>query len=322
MAENNLLISSATVFTGGTYSDMADRAQLLNLHIPRQTQFYAIQSIYLIPVILYAYREQHDKLTEHLTQERASGRKIELCGDARCDSPGFSSKYSTYSFQDDATKEIVHFELVEVTEASSSVAMEAMGFQRGLNHLLYMGVDIGVMTTDRSPSIRKIMRDTCTDIHHEFDPWHKSVKKKLVTASNKKDNKDLQPWVKSIINHLYWSCESCKGDQEECVHWWKSLLHHICGVHRWEENGVEHTCHHPPLTEVQQRRRKWIKADSPPFQALKAIVMDRNLLQDLKQMSCFKHTVLCDDFKSLRAKMSCGHTVTPMSLTIWCLCAG
>ncbi|KAL7405012.1 hypothetical protein ABVT39_022367 [Epinephelus coioides] len=118
----------------------------------------------------------------------------------------------------------------------------------------------------------------------------KSVKKKLVTASTKKDNKDLQPWVKSIINHLYWSCESCKGDQEECVRRWKSLLHHICGVHRWEENGVEHTCHHSPLAEEHQSRRKWIKADSPPFQALKAIVMDRSLLQDLKQMSRFKHT--------------------------------
>ncbi|KAJ4948546.1 hypothetical protein JOQ06_020079 [Pogonophryne albipinna] len=27
---------------------------------------------------------------------------------------------------------------------------------------------------------------------------------------------------------------------------------------------------------------------------------------------------LCEDYKSLRAKMSCGHAVTPMSLTIWC----
>ncbi|XP_045897790.1 probable E3 ubiquitin-protein ligase RNF144A-A [Micropterus dolomieu] len=27
---------------------------------------------------------------------------------------------------------------------------------------------------------------------------------------------------------------------------------------------------------------------------------------------------LCEDFKSLRAKMSCGHAVTPMSLTNWC----
>ncbi|KAI9543269.1 hypothetical protein NQZ68_011918 [Dissostichus eleginoides] len=30
------------------------------------------------------------------------------------------------------------------------------------------------------------------------------------------------------------------------------------------------------------------------------------------------HDFECNDFKSLRAKMSCGHTVTPMSLTNWC----
>lgn len=29
---------------------------------------------------------------------------------------GYSCKYSTYSFQDDATKEILHFELVQVNK--------------------------------------------------------------------------------------------------------------------------------------------------------------------------------------------------------------
>ena len=56
--------------------------------------------------------------------------------------------------------------------ASSTVAMEAMGFKRGLDHLLTMGVDVGVITTDRAPSIRKIMRETYSGIRHEFDSWH------------------------------------------------------------------------------------------------------------------------------------------------------
>lgn len=50
--------------------------------------------------------------------------------------------------------------------------MEAMGFQRGLNHLLDLGLDIGVMVTDRSPSIRKLMRESYGNIRHEYDPWH------------------------------------------------------------------------------------------------------------------------------------------------------
>ncbi|CAL8373346.1 unnamed protein product [Gadus morhua 'NCC'] len=40
------------------------------------------------------------------------------------------------------------------------------------------------------------------------------VKKKLVAASNKKDNRELQPWQKAITIDLYWSCSSSHGDVE------------------------------------------------------------------------------------------------------------
>lgn len=129
-----------------------------------------------------------------------------------------------------------------------------MGFQRGLNHLLYLGVDVGVMVTDRSPSIRKLMRESCANIRHEYVPWHvnKSMYHKQINTyphiyhlvaskmeasylmllmywgwcfqcgvsrrnwwlSKKKDHKDLLPWVRSISNHLYWSCSSSHGDEE------------------------------------------------------------------------------------------------------------
>ncbi|CAM4530108.1 unnamed protein product [Leuciscus chuanchicus] len=292
MAENNLLISASTFFTGTTHTTISDWAELLHTPIPKKTQYYSMQSIYLIPVIQQAYRDQHEKFMERLVQLSASGHKVELCGDARSDSPGFSSKYCTYSFQDDATKEIIHFELVQVTETTSSVAMEVLGFQRGLDYLLDRGVVVGVVTTDRSPSVRKLMKDNYTGIQHEFDPWHvsKSVKKKLVLISNKKNNKDLQPWIKSITNHLYWSCSTSKGDKEDCVRRWKSLLHHICGIHRWEEDGAQYTCHHTTLTEDEQRRKRWLRPDSSAFVALKGVVLDKNLVRDLRQMSLFKHT--------------------------------
>ncbi|XP_045919645.1 uncharacterized protein LOC123979657 isoform X6 [Micropterus dolomieu] len=77
---------------------------------------------------------------------------------------------------------------------------------------------------------------------------------------------------------------------DPCLPRWKSPLHHICGVHRWEENGIEYTCHHPVLTEEQRGRKTWLKADSPAFQALKADAMDKILLRALKQMTRFTHT--------------------------------
>ncbi|XP_076132105.1 uncharacterized protein LOC143114408 [Alosa pseudoharengus] len=103
MARNNLLACAATFFTGATYSDIKEWAELINLQLPGKTQFYAVQSKYLIPVINHAYKGQQQKILERISQLSASGQKLEMCGDARCDSPGYSCKYSTYSFQDDAT---------------------------------------------------------------------------------------------------------------------------------------------------------------------------------------------------------------------------
>ncbi|KAL0153959.1 hypothetical protein M9458_050716 [Cirrhinus mrigala] len=304
MGRNNLLSCAATFFTGATYSDIKEWAKLINLQLPSKSQFYAIQSKYLIPVTNHAYKGQQQKILERIFQLSAAGQKLEMCGDARCDSPGYSCKYSTYSFQDDATKEILHFELVQVTEASSSVAMEAMGFQRGLNHLLDLGLDIGVMVTDRSPSIRKLMRESYGNIRHEYDPWHvnKSLKKKLASVSNKKNYRELRPWLRSISNHLYWSCSSSHGDEQECVRRWTSVLHHIRGIHRWEENGREYQCAHPPLSEEDQEKKRWLEHDSPAFRALTELVEEKTLLRDLRQMALFKHTGSLEVFHNVTLK--------------------
>ncbi|KAL7404900.1 hypothetical protein ABVT39_020705 [Epinephelus coioides] len=50
--------------------------------------------------------------------------------------------------------------------------MESVGFRRGLDRLLDSGVNVDVVTTDRAPSIQKIMRESYPDLRHQFDPWH------------------------------------------------------------------------------------------------------------------------------------------------------
>ncbi|XP_030208804.1 bis(5'-adenosyl)-triphosphatase enpp4 isoform X4 [Gadus morhua] len=192
----------------------------------------------------------------------------------------------------------------QVTEATSSPAMETLGFRRGLDRLLQAGVRVDVITTDRSPSIRKLMRETYSDIQHQFDPWHvaKGLKKKLTAAANNKKNIDLQPWLKAITNHLWWSCQSCGGDAEELKRRWKSVLHHICGIHRWEEDGQEKTCYHRDLTEEQQRRKKWLQTDSAAFQTLSDHVLNKNLLKDLNHMTLFQHTGALEVYHSAMLK--------------------
>ena len=77
---------------------------------------------------------------------------------------------------------------------------------------------------------------------------------------------------------------------QEAVRHWKSLLHHICGVHRWEEDNVEQRCKHRDYTAEEQQKRVWLTPNTPPYNALKAIVLDPFVLRDLKQMALFKHT--------------------------------
>ncbi|XP_039634607.1 uncharacterized protein LOC120544717 [Perca fluviatilis] len=109
-------------------------------------------------------------------------------------------------------------------------------------------------------------------------------------------------WLKSISNHLYWSCSSSHGDGEECVRRWKSQLQHIVGIHRWEEDGIQQTCHHAPLTANEQQRKRWMTVDSQAYRALKSIVLENNILRDLRQMALFKHTGALEVFHSSMLK--------------------
>jgi len=111
MPKNNLLVASSILFTGSTYTEVLDWAELLNLQIPKKTTFYSLQSTYLIPVIEYAYQDHHKEILKKL---QTIGGGISICGDGRSDSPGFSAKYTTYSFMSDETKEIIMVELVQV----------------------------------------------------------------------------------------------------------------------------------------------------------------------------------------------------------------
>ncbi|XP_073721471.1 uncharacterized protein [Misgurnus anguillicaudatus] len=179
MGENNLLTAAATLFTGSTYTDIADWAGLLNLQLPKHANFHNLQASYLFPVIEEAYTQQENIIKAKLICQTEDGEGVQLCGDGRSDSPGYSSKYNTYSFMDESNKQIVAFELMQVSQASSSVAMEPLAFKKGLEKILDEGIDVKVVTTDRHPSIRKIMREEYPQIIHQFDPWHvaKGLKK-------------------------------------------------------------------------------------------------------------------------------------------------
>ena len=59
--------------------------------------------------------------------EYLRGNQLHLSGDGRCDSPGYSAKYGTYTLTDSATDLILDYSLVQVSDVGSSVAKEKRG---------------------------------------------------------------------------------------------------------------------------------------------------------------------------------------------------
>ncbi|KAK7909693.1 hypothetical protein WMY93_014377 [Mugilogobius chulae] len=261
--ENNLVSSAAIIFTGTTHNEIAEWADLLNLQLPKKTSYYSLQSTYMIPVVHKAYTDMQEKNLSELQEKASQGGHTDICGDARSDSPGYSAKYTCYSFMDDTTKKIIMSDLIQVSEATSSPAMESVGFRRGLDRLLDSGVSVDVVTTDRAPSIRKIMRESYPKLKHQLT--HGMLPKELKRR-------------------------------------WTSILYHVCGIHRWEEDEQEYRCYHDDLSDEQQKYKKWLKKGCAAWNALKGVVLDKNLLRDLSQMTLFKHTGNLEVFHSSMLK--------------------
>ena len=68
-------------------------------------------------------------------QELINKSVINLNGDGRCDSPGHNAKYGTYTLMDDDSGKEVAFRVVQVSEVTSSNAMEKEGFKHCIESL-------------------------------------------------------------------------------------------------------------------------------------------------------------------------------------------
>ena len=161
-----------------------------------------------------------------------------------------------------ATNLIVDFQLTQCTETTSSVAMEKHGLEKVLQRT-EESFQAGTLVTDRSPSIKKAMR-THKNIEHQFDIWHyaKSIAGKIRGSCKRKDWMPLLEWLPAIIIHLWWCCRTCGGSAEMLLEKWDSILYHVTNRHTWTEGCLFLQCAHSPLTEEQQRRKKWLKPGS------------------------------------------------------------
>ena len=297
----NKAIAASILLSGSSYAPFRESMDIAKIQMFGKSFFYETQNHLLFPAINNVYQKKRREIYERTKKQS----KIELVGDEQCDSPGFSATFGTYTLMNEVNDEIVDFFICHVRNAGNSQGMEKYGLKFLLRYLHQHGLNVNTLTTDQHVQVRKFLRTEYPDICHQFDVWHRSknLKKKLEKLAKKKAFVDIQPWIKSIINHFWWACCNCDGDVTKLEDMWTSVLYHIRNVHRWKGAKSSYkSCSHPKLSVRDRLAKKWLKKNSTAFSALENIIRDEKLLKDLPNLVKFKHSGNIEVFHNLKLK--------------------
>ena len=102
-AAGNVLLSGAILFTGNTFSRVSEVASAINLAFLSKSDYHNWQKKHLFPVINDRWQQEKAAVLADLLDRNS----VTLLGDGRCDSPGYSAKYGTYTMMDKESEKIV-----------------------------------------------------------------------------------------------------------------------------------------------------------------------------------------------------------------------
>ncbi|XP_046548601.1 uncharacterized protein LOC124258581 [Haliotis rubra] len=175
--------------------------------------------------------------------------------------------------------------------------MEKEGFQRSVQLLQAEGLTLSTLITDRHPQIQKLVRETMPAVSHFYDVWHvaKGLRKKLEALAKEKDCEALSPWIKSIVNHLYWCAASTPhGDPELVLEKWRSVINHVQNIH--VGHGARfNECQHP-LEGSEAPKKKWLKCGTKAAEKLGLLLEKPRLLKDVRKISPQYQTSAVESF--------------------------
>ena len=296
--EGNLALSAGLFFSGIQFSKFQQFSSAINLNSIGENCYYTLRDKYVFPVIDTHWEKEQTRVINTL-KDRVD--PVTLAGDGRCDSPGHSAKYGTYTMLDVVSDQVVDFKVVSVCEVKNSNAMEKKGFIDTLNTIEEAVVRVAGVSTDSHPQIKKYMREEQKDKKHHIDPWHaiKNVTKKLYASSKKKGCEKLSQWIPSITNHFWWSIETCDGDADILKEKWLSITNHVVNRHEFPNNKVFKKCEHGVLDD-SARRKKWLKPGSPPHNTLLKIIHDTRLQKTLPHLTDCIRTTALEAYHSLK----------------------
>ena len=178
-------------------------------------------------------------------------------------------------------RDVVAFNVVQVSDVSSANAMEKEGFSRCLQDLEEKRITIDRIATDRHVSISSSMKKDFPHINHQYDVWHLSkwVVKKLTNKAKQKGCEEMAPWIQSTSNHLWWCSATCDGNVQLLRETWKSVLDQVVNKDKWSGNTLFHQCFHRRISSSEAKQICWLKPGSQAHIALEEVVLIKSFLK-------------------------------------------
>ena len=105
----NLVLAAASFFTACPPTRLLNTLQQSNIACFSEATYYKIQAAYLVVSVRSVWQQCQNRL---LAARR--GKAVKLAWDGRCDSPGHTDKYGSYTLMDAETSEVLHVELLQV----------------------------------------------------------------------------------------------------------------------------------------------------------------------------------------------------------------
>jgi len=280
-------MSGAILFSGASYTKTLRALGSMGLVCISDSTFKKHSREFLQPTVYRMWKAEQELL---LNQLAAMSGKLEIGSDGRADSPGHSAKYGSYSVLELRLNKVIDIQLVQSNEVGGSYHMELEGLARTVELLTALKLTIGVIVTDRHPSIQKWIRENIPNTTHYYDVWHvaKGLTKKMEGIAKQKECQLVREWIRSISNHLYWCAASSQGLSGDVIAAkWLSVVQHIQNVHD--------NCSHGEL----DYQRKWFVPNTLAWQKLSTLLTSSRLVSDVRKLSPLQQTSSVEAFHSL-----------------------
>ena len=111
---------------------------------------------------------------------------------------------------------------------------------------------------------------------------------------------ELQPWVRSISDHLYWAAATSADEPSDMiVAKWLSICNHLINKHKGHEDTLYSKCTHKSRRGRSKNKKKWLTPSMQSHEEFCKLAKNKRMLKSVKKMSTGHQTSNVESFHSI-----------------------